>query len=348
MKTSLLLFAVCCFLLLVNKSGSSSPYNEYFEIHYIIYIILYILVFAIYIVTAYKDVFELFKVYIAVFALQAIAVFMSATNYAVRVFLFMTTVGDERFERTIENGSRIVGIGLHSSTGSIICSTACVLLGYLKLNKYINNIVFFCSYLLITMLTLFIGRTGVLVEVAVLCFVLLYSGQLKRFIPYVVVLVIVVPILTMHILDGLGVGDVLLDWMTEIFDSDKRGAIVEGIFQDMPNFFSTDYILGTGIMRGKTLSGDNVQVDSGYVNIYTSLGIIGFFCYYVAFLKMYMMPVWKKINKPSSRYFSFLILCSFVIEFKEPYMLKYAFPWIILSLILFETKKIFIQNAKIP
>lgn len=345
MKTSVMLFSLCGFLLLINKSGTSSPYNEYFEIHYLLYILLYILVFAIYVVTAFKDAYDFFKVYISVFFIQACAVFLSATNDAIRIFLFMMTVGDERFERTIENGSRIVGIGLHSSTGSIICSTACVLIGYLKLNNSINNLFFMCSYLLITMITLFIGRTGVLVEVGVLFFVMLYSGQFKRLIPYILVLIVIVPFLVLNILDEIGVGEVLLEWMTEIFDSDKRGTVVENIFQEMPNFLSSEYFLGTGVIRGKTLSGDNIQVDSGFVNIYTSLGVIGFVSYYLAFIKMYSMPVWNTICSKIRNYFLFLILCSFCIEFKEPYMMKYAFPWMIVTLILFETKKTFIKNV---
>lgn len=338
--TFLILFTFCAFIAFWNNSGAKSPTNEYLEPWYFLYQILYIPVFALFVVTAFKDAYSFCKVYLAAFYIQAVAVILSVVNYGVRIFMYTHFYrGDDRFENTIETGKRIMGIGLDSSSGSIICSTACMLLVYLKVKSNISNFFFYFSYFIVVLTTLFIGRTGVVVEFALLLLMLILDSNSKRSLFMVALLAAVVPFSLSYILSFIdsGMASTLLDWITGVLSEESRENTISGIMIQFPRF-SEEMIFGTGISRGVIPGGEVIEVDSGFIKTYCAIGIVGALLYYLAFLKLYQLPVRQIMSRSVKIFFSACILLSFIIEVKEPFMLKYIFPWMILTLLMFQSK----------
>ena len=100
--------------------------------------------------------------------------------------------------------------------------------------------------------------------------------------------------------------------------------------------FSSEFIFGTGVRGGFTPGGNFVDSDSGYIINYSALGIVGSLFYYMANLNMYMITYYINIKK-IGRYFLLMLICiSFLIEYKEPFMMKYVFSYIIVTISLFK------------
>ena len=174
-------FLICLLLVFINSQLSLRISNSsYMEPWHILNLLLYVILFAIYTVVEYKNVKYFVYVYSAAFLIQSIAVFFAAVNDSFRLFLYSHFYsGDDRFERSIEMGTRIMGIALNSSQGSVICSTSIVLLTFAALERTISKWLYYSLCVIFVPMTLFIGRTGVLIEVTVMLFYIYHSGSKK-------------------------------------------------------------------------------------------------------------------------------------------------------------------------
>lgn len=313
--------------------------SDYIEPWFIIYIILYIPVFALYSVIEFKSVKSFLYVYIGCFIIQTIAVFGAAINTPFRLLLYeIFYFGDDRFAKDIINGTRIMGINLHSSTGSIICSTCIILLTYCYLKNHIKSFVYFLLSTLFISMTVFIGRTGVLIELICICYAIIFGSkahQIKN-IFFITIFASILIFTISIILDNSdsASSDRLLNWMTASFRSENRNGTLDNINRVLPPI-SSEFIFGTTVMRGITSNGIAYDTDSGYIMIYGAVGLIGSFLYYTAFLNLYNIGRIKRNNKNIYWFFVLIIILSYLIEYKEPFMLKYIFSYMILVVTLF-------------
>lgn len=315
---------------------------SYFEPWYILYIILYVVLFSIYTVQEFKEIKYFGYILFSCFFIQAIIVYTAVLYAPVRlVVLHLFNSGfEDQYASVVENGSRIMGIGLAFSTGSIICSILGVFLTYMVIKNQLSFVRFLFFYAILASLTVFIGRTGVAVELLCLFFILIKRPHF--FFKYSIVLVLVllglVHVISNTLLNSdIANGDMFIEWMTALFSKEGRGKTLEGIHQTMP-VFSYRFIMGTGVMQGQLPQGDYMYSDCGYVMIYSALGIIGAITYYLANLNLYRSVLRNVRDRLPRLFIIFLILIAFVIEYKEPFMQKYVFSYIILTIGLFQLK----------
>ena len=344
-KKALILFFSCFLLALLNMPiiGSKLDNNSYFEPWYIINIFLYVIVFSLYTVVIFKDSKAFAATYLSCFGIQTVAVYAAVMSTPVRLFLYEVFYsGDDRFERTIENGTRIMGIALSESAGSIVCSTGVVLLTFLAMRKHIGNILYFIIVAFLLSMTTFIGRTGVLVELVILAFYVVYIQRKKAFklLPLAVLaaFLIVYAFGTLMENSDTAMFDYLVEWMTSSFTKEGRSSTLEGINQELPSF-SSQFILGTGVMRGKLPNGETIASDSGYIMLCSAIGIIGGFLFYLAHWNLYRSVNFNITEKQVKMFLYLCVLLSFIIECKEPFMQKYIFSYILITVSLFYQKE---------
>lgn len=351
LHASLLLFVLC--LLLVFFNSQLVPRNttsSYMEPWHMINLLLYVLVFSFYCVVEFRNLRNFVYVYSTAFLIQSVAVFYAAVNDSFRLYLYTNFYsGDDRFERSIELGTRIMGIALNSSQGSVICSTCIILLTFALIEKAIPKILYYSLCAIFVPMTMFIGRTGALIEVIVILYYVYSSGSKKLiFNSFIVVTAgLFVVFILSQILSNIDstVADHLASWMTAIFDSEDRQNTLDHIHKTLPGL-SSEFILGTGVRGGVTPDGNVVESDSGYIINYSALGIVGSLMYYIANLKMYKMSLSVNILKQKRRFFILLIIISFLIEYKEPFMMKYVFSYMIITTGLYSVLNCYTEKEK--
>lgn len=330
---------LCCVLIsMSNDAAYVHVYGStYAEPHYYLWIILYALVFPCYFSIACKTFREFCAFYICIMLFESFAVFAAAVSSEVRFFFYDNFyVGDARFDSTIYWGTRVIGIYLHSSTGSIIMALSCALLVVLALREEIKPPAFFFGYGIIAAATFLVGRTGFLLEVAVLLlFLLLERGVSKKLLMFVGLLVV-----------GFGVGSFVLsaispgiarnivNWAIEFFNPETRTETWDILTSMKVPDFSPELIFGTNVTLGMLPNGDIMGSDSGYAKTYCAIGIIGFFLYYSSFVALFR--AWKIKDGMRVKLFMFVLACaSFVVEIKEPYFQKYVLVIVFVTISMF-------------
>lgn len=351
--TSIALLLFCATLTYFHHmSMVMSPNNTYIEYWYYLYIILYVFVFALYCFVDFKSLKELALVWVSIMVVEAVAIYFAAISTPVRILLYeLFYAGDDRFEKSIEWGTRIVGIGVHSSTGSITMSATMILLTYLRIKDRVSLLFYLLVSFILISSTMFIGRTGVLVEVAIMAFYLLFYGVSVEKLAYIGLSGALLFTFVIYLLQSSDSAnsEALFEWMTEALDADRRKDIVAGVEQGGFPPFTLEFIFGTGLATGYTADGVTYTSDSGFIRMWMSIGLVGFIVYYYAMYLLFKSPIIKGCNKITRRFLTFSIFIAFLIEYKEPFMMKYIYPWAVLTTALFMAKdnrdeKITIRN----
>lgn len=334
-----MLILVAC-IIMVNKANYGvSPNNTNMNIRYILYIMLYVYFFALYCLNRFDDIRNFSKVYVAVILFQSVIVFGAALNTRFRVLLFNTTLADQYEEDMILpvlNGTRICGIQLMASAGSLILCTGCLLLVYLVINKYISNSRFFINFCIISLATMLIGRTGFYIEILlILIYIMCYKSQ-KKYISIMIgtLLLFVFLAYVSTRLDNWIVA-YYKKWIGEIFYGERFQQTLEWIGASNIPGFSKEMLLGTNVMKGILPTGFMAEADSGYVRMYCAIGLLGCMLYYGSFFIAFMSIGRKIRNKKNRLYYLLCVLFTFIIEYKEPFFMKYFFPFIVLVLGMF-------------
>ncbi len=339
---SITLLLFCAAITYIHHMSMVAKGNcTYIEYWFFLYIILYVFVFSLYCLVEFKTIKELAWVWIAIMMVEAVAIYLAAISTPIRLNLYERFyAGDDRFEKTIELGTRIVGIGIHSSTGSITMSATLIFMTYLRIKEKISLPIYTIVAFILISATLFIGRTGVLVELAIMAFYLLFYGVSVKKILYVgfSAMLLVSFVLFLLRLSDSSTTEILIDWMLESLDSDKRQGMIEGIEQGGFPPFTPEFIFGTGLATGYTANGTTYTSDSGFIRIWMSIGLVGFVMYYYSLLLLFRTPKFSKCSKKMKRYLYYVTVIAFVIEYKEPFMMKYIFPWAIMTVGLFMAK----------
>lgn len=344
-KYAMIFFSICLFITLfhsmfpqIDAVFSEGGYTKAMEFHFYFYIILYIFIFSLFCVVDFESIKDFSSTWICFMLIESLAIYYAAVNYSVRLFFYTYFyTGDDRFSTTIEYGSRIVGIGIHSSIGSVIMSTACILLVFLRLKDQIKQILFVVCYIIIVVATAFIARTGLIIEIVVLLYYGILSGKTKDIAFNLILPAILSVVGITYILSTIdaAVADKLGEWILGAVDKEYAGAVLERA-KGSGSLMDENALLGIGILRGRYGIQD-FHTDSGYIMIYTAIGAVGLICYYLAMLFLLLSP--KLPHTPIIRYFYIgILLIPFIIEYKEPYFLNYIFAWFMVTMMLFNAK----------
>lgn len=352
LEKSLFLFFLYALILFIHYViVTRNVHYGYMEPWYIVNIILYNYIFALYCVIHFSDIVDFSKVYVTCFCVQTIAVIASIISTDFRLLLFsLFYTGDDRFNSTIEAGTRIMGINLHSATGGMLLGSNAALLIYLIINKKVNNTIFLLLYMITTFTAAFISRTGLLLCVCLLLSYYAFMGMKKmlRNLCFVSIISLGLVYAIPNVLSQSDTqsADILIEWMLESFSNEGISKTTSAINQTELPDFTFDLILGTSMEFGRLSNGVYVKSDSGYVRLILAVGFVGAFLYYMAFINYFKIVPYRKdlINK---RFILLLILSSFVLEIKEPFSLKYIYNYIIFTMLLFSLKEYIQSNTKI-
>ena len=334
---------ICFMICLVNTIGlTENAGNQYQEPHYYIYIILYTIVFSLFCTEVFNDISDFARVIIPIMLFQSLVIFMSVINTPFRLYIYEHFYfGDDRFDITVNSGTRIIGIALHSATGSLILCCTCFLLVYLVLSKRIKTLPFIILYIIICIATAFIARTGFYIEILLMIvYAFAIKPSFKKLLQFAAILVFAILLLS-FILSRINpvVSDIISRWIGEIFTSETRFNTINEISKQSVPRFSSEMIFGTNVILGKTPSGAIMGSDSGYVKTYCSIGVVGALVYYSSFV-YFLFNCLNDIMPKSLRMLSvIMIVIAFLIEFKEPFFQKYIFSWFLLTLMKLSEKE---------
>ena len=241
---------------------------------------------------------------------------------------------------------------------SVIQSTGVI--SFLILDKvnnfhFLKRFLIWVSILIIFISIFFIGRTGLFI--CILSFIIYFVSlklKLKNIAITVVFLFLASQINYVNVVQNLTSGvdgfniDLFVNWIESSFklkDNETTQALNE--MPVPPLSFET--VLGTGRVRDKSGLLNASGNDSGYIQTYYSLGFILAIFFYISFFSflIYQINVQKKYSDSKHFVLYLLVLAIFVLEFKEPFIFHYSFPFFVLSSILTFSKKDSNNNLKI-
>lgn len=329
------LFFICfsiSFFHSLFMSSRDDGYTKQFELQFYFYIYLYVFVFSLYCRIVFDSIKSFALVWLPIILIEAGSVFLALSNNAVNILFNMIFATDERFVTSAEHGTRIVGFGIVGAPGSVVLSTGVILLVLMGYKRLIHHVLYYTLLVFIFVATLFVGRTGVVIEVVTLCFGSLLLGRTKDVLGLVFVGITSWAVL-IFIFEGMDstIADKFQDWMMGWITSESRNRTIEGaVGTGLPPLSGAKAFFGLGIMRGYAGDGAYYVADSGYIITYLANGIIGFACYYIALYYLLRLPK-IKLRLNERLFFNLLVLIAFVIEYKEPFFLKYVFAWFILT-----------------
>lgn len=340
-----ILLSICTILLvalivLINRVNYRTvSKNTNMNMRYILYIVFYVYFFAMYCICRFDSAVSLCKTYIAVIRFQSFAVFGAALNTDFRVFLFKNTLADQYAEDMLEAvlaGSRICGIQLMASAGSLTLCTGCILLLYLIINNYISNRYFLLNFGMIAAATMLIGRTGFYMEILLFPVYLIGYKSHRKYVSLAAAALLMIMVLSCAAgrLDRWVIA-YYKRWIGEIFYSDRLRQTLQWIGASKVPAFSKEMLLGTNVLKGILPTGFIMGADSGYARMYCAIGLIGCILYYGSFFIVYMAMACKIKNRKNRIYYLVCVLFTFIIEYKEPFFMKYFFPFIILVIGMF-------------
>lgn len=338
-KTSFILLSVCFFITLFHVSSIvPMPMVQYFEPRDVVTLVVGVLAMGIWSGLEIKS-FEKFAQLIVAFVLvQSICTFISAVNQPFRIYVaehFMDESYVNRSQQVIYGmGGRAAGIGLAWSMGSLVLAFGCMMLIALKMESKIRTIWFGIIYAIVFGATALMGRTGMIVEVLMLLYYGISSKSYRNVFLLTAIAVVSVFVLNqvLSYYDAF-MAEITREWILQFMDSDKVGDINNQVSGGGIPDFSSDFIFGTGQILGK-YGRYTFDADSGYVRSYTSIGVVGMFCYYIGMFLMLITPIKKGIPKNMRNFLYVGILVLFVVEYKEPYIGMTIFPFIIFSMAL--------------
>lgn len=276
--------------------------------------------------------------YLVAMLIQAFFVFNSVLNPEFRGWVDQTLVNAGNID--FSDGVRFAGLsngggaGLSLALGlGVVASVAL----FSQSQSNLGKLVLVLAAIIITIATVFVGRTGLYLSLLMLLGFILLSGR-SLLIP--ILLVIVTWLASTYILSASSDGvqlegnDIKLDrtvnWAFELFmfgESSSSDALVSALSK-LRELTVTNLIIGSG--RISELDGSNYSGhDSGYLHSLYALGLPLSLIFYIVLFGIYwkmLQPVQGVLKKIGL----VLIALVFILELKEPFIFKYTLPFFVL------------------
>ncbi len=275
---------------------------------------------------------------------QATILIVSFFNPTVKSFLASFVVYGGNF--TIEEMYR--AFGLTSTTGSAlsIIQALGVISGLMYLFFFENNLlqkaVLSIGVLLILISTALVGRTGLLIGLGAIL-ISIFKSSLRFRSALLIFLLVLINLELVWVenifssLDNFSF-EYFSGWLSDSFNVNDNKTLAALNDMNVPEL-NLSTLLGTGKIIG--LNGENASGnDSGYIQTYYSLGLIGAIIFYLSIL-IYLLGILAKFKNQKDKIVALLLLILvYLIENKEPFMFKYtAVFYVHLLFLLFKSSK---------
>lgn len=324
--------------------------NEYSSISRYIYFILYTIIGSILLINHYNTEYDFMNRVIGAMWIQSVIVFLEAFSMSFRNLLANTFVatGNVTYEATT---TRATGLGAEASYLTLLLFIGIFCCNYYMITKTIT-LYYIISQVVFLGAIFLVGRTGLYFSVVIILITVLWLLiKSKKLIGAMKILTITIGLVFI----GL---NIIKAYMGEV----QYEKLIGKVIYAMQNFSTDDSVqtfssfpipelnaetfIGTGIFRGYTNSGLYLWNDSGYIQMYSSLGLlfaIFFYTLLYVILIQYINTVSEKKNKT---YFILYFLAVIIAEVKEPYIFRYILPlFLIVSISLYNRRKLYEKNG---
>lgn len=333
---------VCYVIIFVNGIGLiKDPAYDYLVPYYMIWIFLYNFIFPLYCMVQFEDVKSFASLYIVIMLLESAVIYICVINTPFRLFIYHNFYGSRPvWDSVVANGSRIVGIYMAGSGGSLCFFAASLFLFYLYREKKIAYTAFLAGYVIILGATMFVGRLGFYLELGLLLYNFMMEKKNLRMVLNVICIMVLAASIYYLILSYINpnIARYLVSWTLEIFNKKRRFATIDAINAMKVPKLSAEMILGTNITFGVTPEGAQMFSDSGFAKMYCGMGVIGACIFYLGCFVLYV-PFLIEAKKTKRYLWVLLLAILFVIEYKEPFFLKCTLNWQIMILMMLSKKE---------
>ncbi|TDQ37649.1 hypothetical protein EV213_1129 [Aureibacillus halotolerans] len=325
-------------LFILSVSWPQSPLADYVYSREM-YFIIYTIIGSVLLANFFKGLDEYARSVVIAMVIQSLIVFSQFSFEGFRVFLENTfqPTGNIEYTRT----DRANGVGAEGAFLSLLLATGLYFCSYFLHFKRIitvNYVIFFLCLLTATFLT---GRTGFYIGCVLSIFVfssILLKDYGKTAMLKVLPIMLIAFFSLSFLVDRLGINEDRLEqlntWVTSVVDDGLEEGSVTALMEMQIPSLSNETVVGTAVYRGTTSNGTTVQHDSGYVQMYSSLGVVFAVIFYVS-LFIYLITLIRKVRGGKLKVFFFAyILLIFIVELKEPFIFKYIPVGLIITAIL--------------
>lgn len=336
LRKSFLLLLVALFVTMAHVPNRPSGINEYFEPIEIVTTVIGIFFMGFWSVLEIKHSDRFMKILAAVGVIQSLSVFLSFNYPPFQSFVinnFMTNEFLNKVEEAnIIDRVRIPGLGIAWSSGSLILAFCALQLVALRVRNVIDTLLFALLYALIMGATALMGRSGLIVELIFLLYYGVSVGNIRSIMGIIMVGLIGLFALRylLAFIDPM-IAEATERWIFAFLDKDSVMLTNEGISKGGFPPFSSDFIFGTGVRYG-SYGGYGFYADSGYIKTYTSIGIIGMVGYYGGIVLLMCSTLMHSFPSTMKRLLLVAIGALLLMEYKEPFINMFIYPWIIFTM----------------
>ncbi|WP_411972652.1 hypothetical protein ACLCDV_00780 [Sphingobacterium sp. Lzh-3] len=318
--------------------------NDFTQTSRLLFFTLYSVIGAYFFVPYIRGKEELLWLFLIACSFQSIILISTFFTPSVKSFLgSMIEFGGNFKEDNVYRS-----FGLASTTGAAlsviqsigVISSVYILKYYRPKRQMFANIVLLMG-ILCFLSSITAGRTGVIIGLVFFIFLLFRTFSVKSLfvgtIVFFAIFVLDIESLAIKMLgqiEGFSTEYFIDKWLKEGLSTQDNETLNAINRMKVPPI-GWDTIIGTGKIVG--LSGENASGnDSGYIQTYYSLGLILSICFYGGLF-------WYCLNKirrgRQKDIMCLIVLIVFLIEYKEPFIFKYALPFFLFSLLYIETQK---------
>ena len=341
-----ILFLYAMFVLNLRFGGHASLPDGIYNIKEPLFLFLDMIWFPVLLMRMFETVDEFICCQWRVILLQAAITIIGRASLPVRMYVFEHfSYGDGRLYEGVYSGVRSIGVDLSGAAGSMVLFAGLICGIYLYYHmdekKEKKNIII--GWMVIISALLFMGRTGLYFGGAVLLIVIAdMIRRLDKTIYYIVlggVIIFISVLIYIYISpDSWGLQR-WVQWVTEIGDLFGKDNTINAIRNMNIPPLTIETFLGTGLRRGITKSGLIISHDAGYIQLYTSIGVLGCLLYYSLIYSFYLSLI-NKVKSRNSKWIYRLFLVVIIIgEMKEPFLAKTPLTIILSCMLMIEVKQ---------
>lgn len=344
------IYFISFILLILSASLIQFIYSgDFIQSSRIIWFTIYVLICPILVIENFSNLKYFLESFLIITVAQSIIAITAFINPEFKnAIMNLVLIGGNDVENVIYRA-----ISFTSTSGAALSVIQfCGIFSGLLLVKYfkaslLNVIVIWLSIFLTLLSTLIIGRTGLLLSLLVIIIFIISTFNIRRIIQFGILVFIIFQIDFISVLEsqttdikGFKV-EFFLNWLEDGFTLKDNNTVNTLNKMPVPEL-SVYTMLGTGMVFNKKTGKNESGNDSGYIQTYYSLGFILSLFFYT-YLLIYLL---KKSGKIVS-FNHILILLLFLIEFKEPFIFKYVFPfYIVTTLILYKKSSNYFRQER--
>lgn len=309
----------------------------------ILFLVLYAIVFPLLLADYFKDAMQFCRAQWYITLFQSVIAVIGKLNKAFALYIYHNFYKDDgRLLDGIMRGVRVVCIDTGGATASVIffAGLACALC-LLFYDSRSNPYALLLQYCFVLFSLFFIGRTGLYLGIAglILAVGCLFIKRKALSVWMSCVLMVLMGLIAGYLFFAPEsyMKAHYVKWVGELFVKGMgEGSTIATLAEMEIPPLTAETFWGTGIFYGIVRGGIRVLHDSGYVRLYTALGIPGFLLYYGGLYWFYIALILKIKRKRDKWVLWFLFLGAAVCEYKEPFLGKTPLPVIMTCLFMLE------------